>query len=112
MDIKLVDVKPLNTKILFKFVERVHSNAFHGKTKSGIEVIELPNNQLKQNRWGEVIATGPDIADEEISPGEYILIEALGWTEGLTLNVNDDIKFWFTDLKKIICVSDTIPDII
>ena len=105
------DVMPVNTKIMFKFVEDVESKGFTPVSKGGIVLVEHDHNMIKENRWGKVLAVGEDV-DGEISVGEYIYIEALGWTTHMSLE--DTVKaekFWFTDEEKVICVSSDIPDV-
>jgi hypothetical protein len=105
------DVVPVNSKIVFKFVEDVESKGFTPTSKGGIVLVEHDHNMIKENRWGKVLAVGEDV-DAEISVGEYIYIEALGWTTGVTLeDVVGAEKFWFTDEEKVICVSSEVPDI-
>ena len=102
-------VRPVNTKILFQFVEDVQNSKFTGKTESGIIITERDDKQVKRNRWGKVLAKGPDVV-EEIEDGSFILIEALGRTT--TMELNEDSageKFWFTDHEKVFLVSDEPP---
>lgn len=102
-------VRPVNTKILFQFVEDVQNSKFTGKTDSGLVLIERDDNQVKRNRWGKVLAIGPDVV-EEITVGSYVLIEALGWTTTMELNeTNEGERFWFTEHEKILLVSEDEP---
>jgi len=102
-------VRPVNTKILFQFVEDVQNSKFTGKTESGIIVTERDDKQVKRNRWGKVLAKGPDVVGE-IEDGNYILIEALGWTTTMELDeVNPDQRYWFTDHEKVLLVSEEEP---
>lgn len=104
-------IKPLNNKILFQFVEDMTSATFQSVSPGGIAMVETQANKVDQTRWGKVLATGPDVSDDEMVVGEYILIEALGWTNAMTLvDTVDAEKFWFTQNDKVICVSDTLPD--
>lgn len=102
-------VRPVNTKILFQFVEDVENSKFTGKTESGIIVTERDDKQVKRNRWGKVLGVGPDVVDE-IKVDNYILIEALGWTTTMELNENNaNDRFWFTDHEKVLLVSEEKP---
>jgi co-chaperonin GroES (HSP10) len=102
-------VRPVNTKILFQFVEDVENSKFTGQTESGIIITERDDNQVKRNRWGKVLSVGPDVVSE-IQDGDYILIEALGWTTTMELNENNsEERFWFTDHEKVLLVSEEEP---
>jgi hypothetical protein len=106
----LETIKPINTKILFQFVEDIENSAFHSKSAGGIHLIEDRSNQVNQDRWGKVLKLGPDVDTSLIQEGEYILIEALGWTNAMTLtDAHDAEKFWFTDFEKVVCVTEENP---
>jgi co-chaperonin GroES (HSP10) len=103
-------VRPVNTKILFQFVEDVENSKFTGETESGIVIVEQEENQVKKNRWGKVLAIGPDVVDE-INVGNYIYIEALGWTTTMELDrTSTSTRFWFTDHEKVLLVSEEEPE--
>lgn len=100
-------IKPINTKVLFQFVEDIDNSAFTGKTKGGLYVVENEENQINRHRWGKVLAIGPEVPTSEVDVGDFILMEPLGWTNHMSLSDNpDEEKFWFTDLEKIILVGD------
>lgn len=102
-------VKPINARVLFQFLEDLDNTSFKQKSDTGLFIIENKDKQVGVPRWGKVLAVGPE-AESEVSVGEYILIEALGWTNGMTIEgVNDGGRFWFTDLDKIIGVSEEEP---
>jgi len=104
-------IKPINTKILFQFVEDLGNASFNKVSAGGIALIEDQANQVGQHRWAKVLAKGGEIDDETLKVGEFILIEALGWTEGLTLTSDLSAeKFWFTQLDKVMCVSEDLPE--
>ena len=104
-------IKPINTKILFQFLEDLDNTHFNSKTKGGLFVVENNENQVNKNRWGKVIAVGP-MVDGLVEPEEYVLIEALGWTNGMTMDDGQDAeRFWFTDVEKVICVSEEKPEL-
>jgi len=104
-------IKPIKGRILFQFVEDLNNDHFN-QSQGGIFVIENKENQVKANRWGKVLAVGPD-AQKDVVPDEYILIEALGWTNGMDIDegVEKKGRFWFTDIEKVLCVSENKPDI-
>ena len=107
---ELDKVKPINTKILFQFVEDIGNHAFQSKSAGGIHLIEDRSNQVNKDRWGKVLKVGPDVDTSLVAEGEYILIEALGWTNAMKLDSTHDAeKFWFTDFEKVICVSEENP---
>lgn len=97
-------IKPINTKILFQFVEDVDS-VFHSRTKSGIHIVQDKANQVNKPRWGKVLAIGPEV--DMISVGDYIFIEAMGWTNGIEF---DDATVWFTETKKVMCATVDCPE--
>lgn len=103
----LKDLKALNDKILFVFLTDIDTGVFRQKTKSGIEIIEKMENQLQVSRWAKVVKVGKSVSDE-ITPGQYILIENLKWTTHLKYN---DVKFWMTDEKSVMAVSDEEPQL-
>ena len=103
-------IKPRNNKILFQFVENMTNHTFKSKSPGGIVLVETQANKIDKPRWGKVLAKGPDIGDDEMIVGEYILMEALGWTNGMALDDSVDAeKFWFTQNDKVMCVSETLP---
>lgn len=99
----MATIKPLNNNVMFQFLDDTsgEKGRFTDKTKSGI--ILLPGNPDKQKaaRWGKVLAVGPDV--EGVVPGDFVLIEALMWMEGVKL---DGVKMWKTDDSKILVVTN------
>ena len=107
----LTAIKPVNTKILFQFVDDISSGTFNTTSKAGIVMVEQEETKIKENRWGKVLATGSGVDADIVAPDQFILIEALGWTTSMTLDdVHDSEKFWFTELEKIMCVAYEKPD--
>lgn len=105
------NIKPINTKILFDFLEKVENHGFSRMSNYGLQIVESKEGQVGKHRWGKVLAIGNDIDPSDVDVGEYILIEALGWTEGMKITDDDDKKYWFTDLDKVMCVSSEMPDL-
>lgn len=101
----LKNLKALNDKIIFKFVQDTAGNMFRETTKSGITVMENKEKQLQAPRWGVVVTVGKDVS-AEIYEGLYILVEPLMWTLHLEY---DSEKFWVTSEPKVLAVSDTEP---
>jgi co-chaperonin GroES (HSP10) len=91
-------IKPLRNNVRFQFLDATHGTkgAFTPRrTASGIVLLATESEQ-RRNRWGKVVAAGPDAS---VEVGEFILIEALMWMEGVSI---DDEKIWKTDDTKII----------
>jgi co-chaperonin GroES (HSP10) len=104
-------VKPIGNIVLFQFVEDMNHTTFKSTSEGGIVMVETQANKLDKPRWGKVLAVGPRVEADLIPVDEFILVEALGWTNAMTME--DSVaaeKFWFTTDEKIICVSDTLPD--
>lgn len=100
----MATLKPLKNNVMFEFLDS--SGGGKGRftpraTASGIIMLATTGEQ-KKNRWGMVIAAGPDA---DVAPGEYILIESLMWMEGTEV---DGVKMWKTDDTKILAVTNDI----
>lgn len=96
-------IKPLKNNILFQFLDETGGSKgkfTNRRTEAGI-ILPTLNSDQKSPRWGKVVAVGPDVAG--VSVGEYIYIEALAWTYGVTF---EDDKYWKTDDSRIIFVTD------
>lgn len=96
-------LRPLNNNVMFKFLDSTggQKGRFHGTTLSGIIIPPTVNNQ-KIARWGVVVAKGPKA---EVEVGDYILIEALMWMEGVKF---EDELIWKTDDTKILAVTNDL----
>jgi co-chaperonin GroES (HSP10) len=94
-------LKPLRNNVMFKFLDETagKKGAFTETSISGI-IIPRTNSTQKVSRWGQVYAAGPDA---DVVAGDYILIEALMWMEGV---VYEGEKIWKTDDTKILAVTD------
>jgi co-chaperonin GroES (HSP10) len=102
----LKDLKALNNKIIFQFLQDTTGGQFHETTRHGIVIMENNDKQLNVSRWAKVVKAGPRVS-EDISVGDYVLIEALQWTTHIIWNRE---KFWMTTDEKIMAVSDVKPD--
>jgi len=92
---------------MFKFLDDTAGSkgAFIEKsTASGIIIPQTTSTQ-KVHRWGQVVALGPDAEAGGLAVGDYILIEALMWMEGVKF---EDEKIWKTDDSKILAVTDDV----
>jgi hypothetical protein len=98
-------IKPLSNKFTFIFLDDIIGGEFESVTASGI-VIKLQHETISSPRWGIVQEVGPKVQD--FKSGEYVMIEALGWTDGMTV---DDRKVWFSDDSKVIMVSEEPPEL-
>ncbi len=80
------------------------------KTKSGIIIVN-DDGQLHgiKPRWGKVYAVGPK--QEDVNPGEWILIEHGRWTRGHDIEQDDGsyITLRRVDVEAIIAASDEKP---
>lgn len=97
---------PLGSTVLFKFLDETRGaqGSFSERTRSGLIIPTLQQTQ-KGERWGQVVAAGPEAAD--VAVGDYILIEPLMWTRNAEL---DGEKFWKTNTDKIMAVSNDVSD--
>lgn len=73
---------------------------------SGIFIAPTQSRQ-KIHRWGKVYAVGPKAADD-IKVGDFILIQAMQWMEGVKLD--SETKVWKTDPAQILLVTDDINE--
>ena len=105
-------VNPLHDDILFVFEEQIKigikSDEFIEKTDWGFTVTCPIGHQgfdetAKKNRWGIVIAIGPEIKDQSIIIGSRIYIEALKWTPGV---VYKQKRIWKTNEKFVLLIDD------
>jgi len=99
---------PLNDSVLFEFLDETSGSQgkFTDRIRSEVGII-IPNigrnHDSKKPRWGRVLAIGPKV--DGISVGEYILIEAMMWSNGTK---HDGQSFWKTDPSRIMMVTDDI----
>lgn len=104
----MTSLQPLSNNVLFKFLDETKSSdgKFMERTKGSIVIGAMRDTQNSSPRWGQVIATGPKVQD--VSIGEYILIEAGKWTVGV--NYEDEGKVWKTDDNWIMLSTDDLAD--
>ena len=97
-------LKPLRNNIIFRFLEETTGSkgAFKERTSSGI-IIPITQSTQKVHRWGRVLAVGPLV--DGVQEGDYILIEALMWMEGVKY---EDGKVWKTDDSKVLAVTNDL----
>ncbi|MBT9138551.1 MAG: hypothetical protein DDT31_01117 [Syntrophomonadaceae bacterium] len=96
----MTTIHPLRNNIIFKFLDST-SGSKGAFTEAPVSRIIIPrtNNTQKVSRWAQVVAAGPN---SEVVPGDFILIEALMWMEGVKL---DNDKVWKTDDSKVLAVT-------
>jgi co-chaperonin GroES (HSP10) len=101
-------LKPIKNAILFQFLDTIsgQKSTFNERTNSGLFIPRLASAQ-KSERWGKVIAVGPDAEKSGVAVGDFILIEALMWTHGQTY---DGEKIWRTNDQKVLAVSNELSD--
>jgi hypothetical protein len=98
----MINLIPLRNNILFQFRDKTEGKegAFSERSRAGLIIPKLQATQ-KGERWGNVLAVGPDV--EGIVPGDFILIEPLMWTVNGTLHGE---KYWKTNSDKVMIVSN------
>jgi len=94
-------VVPLRDNVLVK-----EMNFSERKTKAGIILLsdDAKSTGIRP-RWGRVYAIGPK--QEDISVGQYLLIEHGRWSRGV--KISDDV-IRLVDTKAILAVSDVFPN--
>jgi len=99
----MATLRPFGHNILFKFLDETSGSRgeFSERSRSGLIIPKLQNTQ-KGERWGEVLAVGPDAG---VEVGDYILIEALMWTRN---EVFEGQKIWKTNADKVMAVTSDI----
>lgn len=103
--IKANEPAPLSNTILFKFLDATEGakGAFSERYKGLIVIPTLQNGQTKTDRWGQVVAIGPDV--QNIKVGDFVLVAAQQWTRNETWNGE---KIWKTvdSDSTVLCVTD------
>lgn len=100
----------LENKIAFEFLEDTTGSGFSTKTTAGIIVSQNEENQVDKARWGKVIKQAKSVT--EVSTGDYILVEPMGWTLGLKLDEVEEETFWITTEDRIMAVTNKEPTLI
>jgi len=98
-------LEAISNHILFEFADRIQGKDIYDRTQSGIIIAGTTADQQNKDRWGLVLAVGPDAASE-IKVGEYILIERLKWTNGVEV---EGKTYWKTDINQVLAVSEELP---
>ena len=95
-------IKAVKNHVLVKgmdFSERITNGGIIVPTDDGKSAGIRP-------RWGEVIAVGPE--QEDVSVGEYVLVEHGRWTRGMNIVVADEeIVLRRIDVNDVLLVSKT-----
>lgn len=96
-------LRALGSTILFTFLDDTGGakGRFSERTKGQIIIPVLDSAQHKTARWGKVVSVGPNVVG--VSPGEFILIQALQWTRAAEF---DGEKIWKTNDEQVIVVTD------
>ena len=99
----MTTIRALNNNVIFKFLDirTSEKGSFIETTLSGI-IIPRTNSTQRVHRWGVVVSAGPKAT---VTEGDYILIEALMWMEGVRIN---EEMVWKTDDSKILAVTDDV----
>jgi len=101
-----MNIKAINTDIIFSFIQDVKNGAFVTKTDWGLEITK-PEADMKEARWGKILAKGEGVENTDIKIGEYILIEPLMWTNKI---VYENTNLWKTNESKILATSKKEPE--
>jgi len=103
----MVALRALRNGIVFQFEEltnKSNKGQFKETSAGGIYLGESFDESAKKARWCTVISVGDEVIDEGIVPGARILVDALKWTHGFTV---EDEKFWKTDEDNVLAVDDS-----
>lgn len=95
-------IRPLNDKILFKFVDTLKKGFFTEQHSSGI-IIDLGKNHKDSSslcRLVEVVEVGPNVPN--ISKGDMVVVQALMWTNAFRVGAGKQL--WMTENKHILGV--------
>ncbi len=105
----MTTLTPLRDVVLFQFLDETSGTKgrFEDRTLASGIIIAPTASRQKVHRWGRVYAVGPEAAPD-LTVGQYILIEALMWMEGVKLD--DGTKVWKTDPSKVLLVTDDIAE--
>jgi len=101
-------LNPLFNSVLFTFIDDQAEGKFIDRSSSGIILTNHDvSQQGKKSRWGRIIAIGPDVLDESIQPGQFILVENLKWTMGFKY---EEVNIWMTTEDHVLAITDDIND--
>jgi co-chaperonin GroES (HSP10) len=92
--------RPINSRLVFEFVDRTQGGNFTNKTSWGFE-IQQKTDEIKRPRWGKVLQVGSDIS--AVKEGQYVLIEPMMWTLGFE---HEGKSYWTTSEEKVMAVAD------
>lgn len=111
-------LKSLGNRIFFRFVNDVSGGVVHDRTAGGI-ILRGSHMDQDQPRWGKVVTVGGALK-EQITAGQYILVDALKWSKAVNLHATEvfglddgsnslDGPVWYTDEEQVLAVSDELP---
>lgn len=102
----MTKLKTLHTNVLFKFEDELITaqgiKQFKEKTDWGFQLRAQVDSSTKSPRWGIVQAVGERVQDD-IKPGQRVLIEALKWTEAVSYDAE---TVWLTGQDYVLVVDD------
>ena len=98
-----MNLRPLGNNVMFKFLDETAGAKGGFVEKHGMLIIPQTRSTQKVARWGEVVALGPKAEEAGLKVGDFILIEALMWMEGVKF---EDQKIWKTDDSKVLAVTN------
>lgn len=92
------DIDPISDHIIVHNIESTNQ-----RVQRGIIILDENSNERGvRPRWAQVYKVGPE--QEDVVPGEWVLVEHGRWTRGIKLD-NDDV-YRKIDPKAILLVSD------
>lgn len=97
-------LEAISNHILFEFVDRIQGKEIYDRTASGIIIAGTSTGDQNKDRWGHVLAVGPEVTDVKV--GEYILIARLKWTNGVEV---EGKTYWKTDINQVLAASEEYP---
>lgn len=98
-------IKPIHDKVLAKMIDGFGEK----KTAGGLIIQEKDGTADSiRPRWFEVMYVGDD--QEDVKPGDYVLVAHGRWSRGVTLDPSDDYKLYFLDNDEMLAVSDELPN--
>lgn len=98
-----MNLRPLGNNVMFTFLEDTVGVKGAFIDRHSMFILPPSTNRQKVHRWAQVVAVGPKV--DGLAPGDYILIEALMWMEGVKF---EGRKVWKTDDSKVLAVTNDL----
>ena len=92
-------IRPIHDKVLAKMIDGFGNR----KTAGGIIIQEADGTEKAiRPRWFEILFTGPE--QDDVHPGEYVLMSHGRWSRGFDVDDADGRKLYALDAKDIMGV--------